>query len=60
MRLAENSIYKALVAHVNKANGAIVSIAHKPSVAAFHGRRWLLEKRPEDELARFRLSSQRM
>ena len=57
---AENSIYKALVAHVNKANGAIISIAHKPSVSAFHGRRWLLEKLPEDELARFRLSSQRM
>lgn len=57
---AENSIYKALVAHVNKANGAIVSIAHKPSVAAFHGRRWLLEKLPEDELARFMLSGQRM
>ena len=54
---AENSIYKVLLAHVKQARGAIISIAHKPSIAAFHSRRWVLEKLPEDQRSRFRLNS---
>lgn len=53
---AEESIYKTLLAHVKQAQGAIVSIAHKPSVAAFHTRQWVLEKLPEGELARYCVS----
>ena len=49
----ENKLYKTLLAHVHRAQGAIVSIAHKPSVAAFHKRLWVLEKQPEGAAARF-------
>lgn len=45
---AEESVYKTLLAHVKQAQGAIISIAHKPTVAAFHTSQWLLEKRPEE------------
>jgi putative ATP-binding cassette transporter len=41
---AENTLYKRLLAGVNNAKGAIISIAHRPSVAAFHNKVWQLEK----------------
>jgi putative ATP-binding cassette transporter len=41
---AENSLYKRLIAGVLLAKGAIISIAHRPSVAAFHNTTWTLEK----------------
>jgi vitamin B12/bleomycin/antimicrobial peptide transport system ATP-binding/permease protein len=41
---AENSLYKRLLASVLLAKGAIISIAHKPNVAAFHNKTWALEK----------------
>jgi len=41
---SENTLYKRLLASVLLAKGAIVSIAHKPNVAAFHTRAWTLEK----------------
>ena len=41
---AENTLYKRLVASVLLAKGAIISIAHRPSVAAFHNKTWTLEK----------------
>lgn len=41
---AENTLYKRLLALVNTAKGAIISIAHRPSVAAFHNKVWQLEK----------------
>ena len=41
---AENSLYKRLVDGVLLAKGAIISIAHRPSVAAFHNQTWTLEK----------------
>ncbi|MDO8771134.1 MAG: ABC transporter ATP-binding protein/permease [Burkholderiaceae bacterium] len=41
---AENTLYKRLLAGVNIAKGAIISIAHRPSVAAFHNQTWTLEK----------------
>jgi len=54
---AEESIYKTLLAHVKQAQGAIISIAHKPSVAAFHTRQWVLEKLPDGELARYTVNA---
>jgi putative ATP-binding cassette transporter len=54
---SENSIYKVLLAHVQQARGAIISIAHKPSVAAFHSRQWVLEKLPDEAAARYALRS---
>jgi vitamin B12/bleomycin/antimicrobial peptide transport system ATP-binding/permease protein len=41
---AENKLYKRLIAGVLLAKGAIISIAHRPSVAAFHNTTWTLEK----------------
>jgi putative ATP-binding cassette transporter len=46
---AENTLYKRLLAVVLTAKGAIVSIAHRPSVAAFHNTTWTLEKSAETE-----------
>ncbi len=41
---AENTLYKRLLTGVLLAKGAIISIAHRPSVAAFHNQTWTLEK----------------
>lgn len=41
---AENILYKRLLAGVLLSKGAIISIAHKPSVAAFHNKTWTLQK----------------
>ncbi len=41
---AENTLYKRLLTCVLLAKGAIISIAHRPSVAAFHNQTWTLEK----------------
>ena len=41
---AENTLYKRLLAGVLLAKGAIISIAHRPSVAAFHNQTWTLKK----------------
>jgi putative ATP-binding cassette transporter len=41
---AEKTLYKRLLAGVLLAKGAIISIAHRPSVAAFHNTVWTLEK----------------
>ena len=41
---AENKLYKRLLAGVLLAKGAIISIAHRPSVAAFHNQTWTFEK----------------
>ena len=40
---AEHQVYERLQALVRAQNGALVSIAHRPTVAAFHARRWELE-----------------
>lgn len=39
---AEQTIYAKLVAQVQAAGGALVSIAHRPAVASFHDRGWQL------------------
>ncbi len=41
---AENTLYKRLIASVSLAKGAIISIAHRPSVAVFHNQTWTLQK----------------
>jgi vitamin B12/bleomycin/antimicrobial peptide transport system ATP-binding/permease protein len=41
---AEATLYERLRALVQASNGALVSIAHRPAVAAFHGQRWALER----------------
>ena len=53
----ENSVYKRLLAQVERAQGALISIAHRPSVAAFHNRRWTLEKQAEGNAARFKITN---
>ncbi len=44
---AEKTLYEKLLAHVNTVHGSMVSIAHRPTAAAFHRTVWTLEKRPE-------------
>ena len=38
--VAEKSLYEKLQAHVQSVHGGMVSIAHRPSVAAFHNVQW--------------------
>ena len=46
---AEQTVYNKLTALVQRRHGALISIAHRPGVAAFHTRQWTLEKRPPGE-----------
>ncbi|MEO6320185.1 MAG: ABC transporter ATP-binding protein/permease, partial [Polaromonas sp.] len=52
---AEKTIYQKLLASVRSARGSLVSIAHRPTVAAFHGKLWELEKLPEGAPALYRV-----
>jgi putative ATP-binding cassette transporter len=52
---AEKTLYERLLALVQKGNGALISIAHRPGVAAFHNRYWVLAKTQEGEAARYHL-----
>ncbi len=52
---AEHTLYKRLQALIQSAGGAIVSIAHRASVGAFHSQRWTLVPQPEGASARYRL-----
>lgn len=52
---AETELYQRLTALVAERQGGLVSIAHRPSVAAFHTRRWVLEPQPQGAAARFTL-----
>ena len=56
---AEQLIYKRLLELVENRHGAIISIAHKASVAAFHNRRWTLEKQPAGAAALYTLAEKR-
>ncbi len=51
----EASVYKRLLALVESAQGALISIAHRPGVAAFHNRRWTLLPQPKGAAARYRV-----
>ncbi len=53
---AEKILYERLVAQVQKQNGALVSIAHRPSIAPFHNKRWNLDRQPDGMPAQFALS----
>ncbi len=52
---AEKTLYERLRAHLQSVKGGMVSIAHRPTVAAFHNRQWALEKMPEGSHALYRL-----
>jgi vitamin B12/bleomycin/antimicrobial peptide transport system ATP-binding/permease protein len=54
---AEKTLYEKLQAQVQAAGGALVSIAHRPGVAAFHATRWELLPNPDGSAARYRLQS---
>ena len=54
---AESTLYQRLLAMVDKAGGGIVSIAHRPSVAAFHTQRWELHAQPAGSAARFEIKA---
>jgi len=47
--VAEKTLYEKLQAHIREVKGGMVSIAHRPAVAAFHNRQWSFEKSPHSE-----------
>jgi putative ATP-binding cassette transporter len=49
----EQAMYEKLLAMVNANNGALVSVAHRPSVAAFHTQQWVFEVAPLGSPAKF-------
>ncbi len=52
---AEETLYKRLTALVQSSKGAIISIAHRPSVAAFHAKAWTLQAQPEGGPAAYQI-----
>ncbi len=54
---AENTVYQRLQALTERGGGALLSIAHRPSVAAFHPRSWKLVPQAAGEGARFGLEA---
>lgn len=52
---AEAMLYQRLADMVEQRGGAMVSIAHRPSVAMFHKRLWVLEPQPAGASALFKL-----
>ena len=54
---AEEKLYQRLATGVRAAGGAMVSIAHRASVGAFHDKRWTLVPEPEGASARYRVES---
>ncbi|WP_293605139.1 ABC transporter ATP-binding protein/permease [Polaromonas sp. UBA4122] len=57
--VAEKTLHEKLLAQVKAAKGGMVSIAHRPSVAAFHNKLWELEKLPEGSPALYQLNERR-
>ncbi|CAN5673985.1 ABC transporter ATP-binding protein/permease [soil metagenome] len=54
---AEKALYARLLLQVQQAGGTLISIAHRPTAAAFHNRRWELEKLPEGSTALYKVSA---
>ena len=52
---AEQTLYQRLTALVARTGGGLVSIAHRPTVAGFHGQTWTLIPQPEGAAARYRV-----
>ncbi len=55
---AEQVLYERLRSLTRQAGGALVSIAHRPAVAAFHQSRWELLGQPAGSTAAYRLVQQ--
>ena len=49
----EQAMYEKLLAMVSTNNGALVSVAHRPSVAVFHNQQWVFEDAPTGSPAKF-------
>ncbi|NMM11750.1 MAG: ABC transporter ATP-binding protein/permease [Polaromonas sp.] len=58
--MAEKTLHEKLLAQVKTAKGSIVSIAHRPSLAAFHTTLWELEKLPESSPALYRVNESQL
>lgn len=54
---AEQAVYRRLVSLTQEGGGALVSIAHRSSVAGFHDRRWQLQAAPAGGPARYTLAA---
>ena len=54
---AEHTLYTRLLAQVRSLGGALVSIAHRPSVADFHTTQWTFAPAPAGEDTKFTVSS---
>jgi putative ATP-binding cassette transporter len=52
---AEKTLYERLTAMVRRKGGALVSIAHRPALDAFHRRRWELHRLPAGSPAAYGL-----
>ena len=52
----EQAMYEKLLAMVSANNGALVSVAHRPSVAAFHNNQWVFEAAPADSVVKYALT----
>jgi putative ATP-binding cassette transporter len=52
---SEKHVYDQLKAMVQAQGGALVSIAHRPGVAAFHAQQWVFEVAPAGSAAQFTL-----
>lgn len=52
---AERSLYERLMAMLRARDGTLISIAHRPGVAAFHNRAWVFEPAPAGATARYAL-----
>ena len=53
---AEKALYAKLHSHIQSVGGGMVSIAHRPGMAAFHNRQWELVKQPEGSPAQYSLA----
>jgi putative ATP-binding cassette transporter len=53
--VAEKTLYEKLLAQVRSMQGSLVSIAHRPTVAAFHNKLWALEKLPQGAASLYQL-----
>ena len=56
---SEHEVYKQLLSVAAANDGAIISIAHRASVAAFHSHCWTLQACPEGAPARYKLAKKR-
>jgi putative ATP-binding cassette transporter len=54
---AEKNLYEKLLAMVQSQNGALVSIAHRPSVATYHQQQWVFTPAAEGAEAKFVLTT---